>query len=207
MFSGYLGKEYTEKEILSAIKNGFCGDYKLSKNIAKDTAELIYKDLIVGWFQGRSEFGPRALGHRSIIANPCNKDMKDILNKRVKFRENFRPFAPMFLYEEVENWVGVKIDSPYMLMVKEVLPQCRNKIPSVVHIDYTARLQTVTVEQAPEVYNLIVEFGKLSGVSVVLNTSFNIKGEPIVESPQDAINCFLKTNIDVLVLKNYILYK
>lgn len=207
MFSGYLGREYTNKEIKTTIDKYFTGKWKISNDIAKETAELLSENLIIGWFQGKSEFGPRALGHRSIIANPCKKDMKDILNRRVKFREEFRPFAPIFLYEEVEMWCGKNISSPYMLIVEEVLPDLRHKIPAVVHVDNTARLQTVTKEEAPEVYNLIVEFGKITGVSVVLNTSFNIKGEPIVETPRDAIRCFLGTDIDVLVLGNYILMK
>lgn len=207
MFNAYLGKEYSEEEIKDAIEKNFTGIYRISDNIAKDTAELLSKNLIVGWFQGKSEFGPRALGHRSIIANPCNKDMKDILNKRVKFREKFRPFAPILLYEETEKWFGKKINNPYMLIVKEVLPDCRDKIPAVVHVDNTARLQTITKEQAPKIYNLLIEFGKITNVSIVLNTSFNVKGEPIVESPKDAILCFLKTDIDVLVLENYILMK
>lgn len=207
MFNTYLGREYNEVEIREAIKKYFKGTYRISNNVAKDTAELLSQNLIIGWFQGRSEFGPRALGHRSIIANPCNKNMKEVLNKRVKFREEFRPFAPIFLCEETEKWFGKKINNPYMLIVKEVLSDCRHKIPAVVHVDNTARLQTITKEQSSEIYNLLVEFGKITNISVVLNTSFNVKGEPIVESPKDAILCFLKTDIDVLVLGRYILMK
>ncbi len=207
MFSAYLGREYSEKEIRGAINKYFKGTHKISDNISKDTAELLSKNLIIGWFQGRSEFGPRALGHRSIFANPRNKNMKEILNEKVKFREEFRPFAPIFLQEETTKWFGKNIDNPYMLIVKKVLSDCRYKIPAVVHVDNTARLQTITKEQDLEIYNLLVELGRLTNVAVVLNTSFNVKGEPIVESPKDAILCFLKTDIDALVLGRNILIK
>lgn len=207
LFCTYLGKEYSEEEVKRAIATFYHGKYRKSDNAVKEAAVFLSKNMIVGWFCGKSEFGPRALGHRSIIANPCNRDMKDILNRRVKFREDFRPFAPIFLYEETDKWFGEKIDNPYMLIVKEVLPEVREQIPAVVHVDNTARLQSVKREQNPKVYDLIVEFGKITGVSVILNTSFNVKGEPIVESPEDAIWCFLKTDIDVLVLEDYILEK
>lgn len=207
MFSAYLGKEYSEKEVKWAITTFYHGKFRKSDNVVKETAVFLSKNMIVGWFCGKSEFGPRALGNRSIIANPCDESMKDILNRRVKFREAFRPFAPIFLYEETEKWVGEKIDNPYMLIVKEVLPGVRTQIPAVVHVDNTARLQSIKREQNPKVYDLIVEFGKITGVSVILNTSFNVKGEPIVESPEDAIQCFLKTDLDVLILEDYILEK
>lgn len=207
MFGAYLGKEYSEEEIKGAIENLYDGKYRKSDNVVKETAVFLSKNMIVGWFCGKSEFGPRALGDRSIIANPCNKDMKDILNRRVKFREAFRPFAPIFLYEETEKWFGEKIDNPYMLIVKKVLPEVREQIPAVIHVDNTARLQSIKREQNPKVYDLIVEFGKITGVSAILNTSFNVKGQPIVESPEDAVRCFLKADIDVLVLEDYILEK
>jgi carbamoyltransferase len=170
--------------------------------IAK-TAGHIAEGKIIAWFQGPSETGPRALGNRSILADPRNPDMKDILNSRVKFREGFRPFAPSVLNEYAEEWFGLK-DSPFMLRVCNVL---KAGIPSVSHVDYTARIQTVTKEDNPNYYDLIKSFNDITGVPLLLNTSFNIKGESIVETPQDALNCFLNTDVDILVFRNTLLKK
>lgn len=207
MFADYLGRDYTMKEMKNAIYQYWDGEVSVSENICRDTAELIFKDKIIGWFQGRSEFGPRALGHRSIIANPCNKDMKDVLNHRVKFREHFRPFAPIILKEYVREYFCEELESPYMLIVKQVKEDKVHLIPSVVHVDQTARLQTISNESDERLYRLIEEFCNISKVPVILNTSFNIQGEPIVESPEDALRCFVSTDIDVLVMDRFILCK
>jgi len=167
------------------------------------TARYISENKIIAWFQDSSEIGPRSLGNRSILADARNPDMKDILNSRVKFREGFRPFAPSVLNEHAEKWFGLK-DSPFMLRVCNVL---EDSIPSVSHVDRTARIQTVSKDDNPNYHELIDCFYKLTGVPVLINTSFNIKGESIVETPQDAINCFLNTEIDILVFKNFILKK
>jgi carbamoyltransferase len=166
-------------------------------------ASYLAQGKIIGWFQGSSEVGPRALGNRSILADPRNPEMKDILNKKVKFREAFRSFAPSVLNEHAEEWFGLK-DSPFMLRVCTVL---KDEIPAVTHVDGTARIQTVTPADNPNYYRLIDSFYHLTGVPVLLNTSFNIKGLPIVETPKDAIDCFLDTEMDVLVFENMIILK
>ena len=171
------------------------------------TAELIHRDFIVGWFQGRVEFGPRALGARSILANPCNPEMKDILNARVKFREDFRPFAPAVLEESAADFFRLDAPSPYMLLTPQVHPNRRGLIPSVTHADGTARVQTISRPHAPRFHRLVSEFGALSGVPIIINTSFNIRGEPIVSSPQNAITCFLTTDIDYLVIGDFVVSK
>ncbi len=170
------------------------------------TTDQIIHDRIVGWFYRGSELGPRALGHRSLLANPQNKDMKDILNHRVKHREEFRPFAPVILAEQAEQWFDLRgTPSPFMLF--SVRCKKPERIPSAVHIDGTARVQTVDRENNGRFYDLVQVLHEKTGVPIVLNTSFNVQGEPIVESPLDAIRCFLGTNIDVLVLGEYLLEK
>src|SRR5205823_5632747 len=158
---------------------------------------------VVGWFQGRMEFGPRALGHRSIVVDPRRPDMKDILNSRIKHREPFRPFAPSILAEKTGEWFEQDYESPFMVLVYKTRADRREKIPAVNHVDDTGRLQTVERDVNPRYYRLIDEFGKLTGVPVVLNTSFN-ENEPIVMTPQDAVSCFTKTQMDVLVLGNHV---
>jgi carbamoyltransferase len=175
-----------------------CTDEYLEK-----TACAIAEGKIVGWFQDGSEIGPRALGNRSILADPRDPQMKDILNRKVKFREGFRPFAPSVLNEFAEEWFGLK-DSPFMLRVCEVLEP---GVPSICHIDNTARVQTVSEGDNPGFYGLIRCFYEITGVPLLINTSFNIKGEPIVETPEDAINCFMDTELDVLVFNGKLLKK
>ena len=172
---------------------------KRSDNVCRDTAKLLADQKVIGWFQGRSEFGPRALGNRSLIADPRKPEMKDILNSRVKHRQAFRPFAPIVLAERMKEIFEGDEDSPFMLIAKPVRPEWRDKIPAIVHVDGTARVQTVREATNPMLYRLLKEFEALTGVPVLINTSFNIKGEPIVETPQDAVNCFLTTGIDHLV--------
>ncbi|WP_202182988.1 carbamoyltransferase [Chitinophaga solisilvae] len=169
----------------------------------RQTAKHLADDKIIAWFQDGSEIGPRALGNRSILANPRNTDMKDILNSKVKFREGFRPFAPSVLNEFAAEWFGLS-DSPFMLRVCDVL---QDSIPAVSHVDKTARIQTVCEKDNPDYYTLISNFHSITGIPLVINTSFNIKGESIVETPQDAIHCLLNTQIDYLIFRNFIVSK
>lgn len=203
MFSPYQGKRYTRSDVEKAIAlfNG-----KISVEDCEDkyekAAQAIANNKIIGWFQGGSECGPRALGNRSLLANPRNPQMKDILNSRVKFRESFRPFAPAVLEEYQEEYFDLDIPSPYMLMIADVREDKKEVIPAVVHVDGTARLQTVIREMNPEFYTLIQTFYKLTGVPIVINTSFNINKEPIVETPEDAIRCFLNSDFDELYIED-----
>ena len=160
-----------------------------------------------GWFQGRSEFGPRALGNRSILADPRTAEMKDKLNRRVKHRQAFRPFAPIVLAERAGEIFEGDGESPFMLLAQRVRPEWRDKIPAIVHVDGTARVQTVRETRTRGSIGCSQEFEALTGVPVLLNTSFNVKGEPIVETPRDAIDCFLSTGIDYLALHDMLIEK
>lgn len=175
--------------------------------LCREVASLLHDDLVVGWFQGRMEFGPRALGHRSILGNACNPETKDILNTRVKLREEFRPFAPIVIEDAVGTYYDQPVPSPYMLYAPRVKPGMEALVPASTHVDGTSRVQTVSRRQNPLFYNLLKEFEALSGVPVLINTSFNVKGEPIVCTPEDAINCFLKTDIDYLAIGDYVVEK
>jgi len=200
------GKIYSEDEILTAIKDSTLSYEKLEDGTVEKVANYIDEGKIVGWFQGGSEVGPRALGHRSILADARSPNNKDILNKKVKHREKFRPFAPVVTLENAEEWFELNgQESPFMLY--SVLCKQPEKIPSGVHIDNTSRVQTVTEESNGRFYSLVKAFGEKTGVPIIINTSFNDQGEPIVESPEDAIACFIKTDIDVLVLENYLIEK
>ena len=206
MFNPFLGKRYNvsntlEKytSILKIEKLGDCLYATASKSIADGK--------VIAWFQDGSECGPRALGNRSILADPRRKDMKDILNNKVKHRENFRPFAPAVLSEFQRMYFKLNISTPYMLMVADVVDVYKDKIPSVVHVDGTARLQTVERELMPKFHKLITKFYNITGIPMVINTSFNIKGEAIVETPEQAINCFLQTQIDELFIDDFIIRK
>src|SRR5206468_12020722 len=180
---------------------------KHSDNVCRDTAKLLADQKVSGWFQDRSEFGPRALGNRSLIADPRKPEMKDILNRRVKFRQAFGPFVPIVLAERMKEIFEGEEDSPFMLIAKPVRTEWRDKIPGNVHVDGTARVQTVREATNPKLYRLLKEFETLTGVPVLINTSFNVKGEPIVETPQDAMICFLTTGIDHLVLHDTLISK
>ena len=167
---------------------------------------------MVGWYQGRFEWGPRALGNRSILADPGNPEMKDIVNAKIKFREPYRPFAPSVLAERAEHYFDLRgaaqhYPARYMLYVVPVKPEQQPKLPAITHVDGTGRLQTVFREQNPRYYHLIERFGQATGVPVVLNTSFNLKGEPIVTTPANAFNTFSKSEMDALVLENFIVEK
>ena len=178
---------------------------KLENNeLIKFIANQIYDNNVVGWYQDRMEWGPRALGNRSILANPCNPNMKDLINSKIKRRESFRPFAPAILKEEVSNWFELEADVPYMSIVLKILESKRHLLPAVTHVDGTGRLQTVDKTKNKLFYELIMYFKSLSGVPVILNTSFN-ENEPIVNTPDEAINCFLRTKMDVLAIGNYVI--
>jgi len=208
MNSAYLGPSFNNKEIKNFLDKNQVKYTKLSdKNLVKNVANLLSQDKIVGWFQGRMEFGPRALGNRSILANPKNPEMKDIVNKKVKHREEFRPFAPSILIEKASKYLMHNYDSPFMTINFETNSNARKKIISATHVDGTARAQTISQERNKLFYDLIKEFEKLTNVPALLNTSFNVKGEPIVCNLEDAYNCFMNTGIDYLVLGNYLISK
>ena len=186
-------------------------EFKDENELIKVTAELIYQNKVVGWFQNRMEWGPRSLGSRSILANPCNKEMKDILNLKVKKRENFLPFAPALCNDDASRYFETDDPIPeiteFMLVVYPIRKKWVDKIPSAINFDSSGRLQTIRKEQNKLYYNLIKEFGKLSGIPILLNTSFNVKGEPIVCSPSDAYDCMMKTGINYLVIDNFLIKK
>ena len=210
MDHSYVGKRYSDQEAAVELKKFLVRiqvDSVKSENVCRDTAKLLADQKVIGWFQDRSEFGPRALGNRSLLADPRKPEMKDILNSRVKHRQAFRPFAPIVLAERMKEIFGGEEDSPFMLIAKPVRPEWRDKIPAIVHVDGTARVQTVREATNPMLYRLLKEFEALTGVPVLINTSFNIKGEPIVETPQDAVNCFLTTGVDHLVMNDTIVSK
>jgi carbamoyltransferase len=171
--------------------------------LTRDVAAAIARGDVVGWFQGRMEWGPRALGNRSILGDPRRADMKDILNLKIKRRESFRPFAPSILREAVPDWFQDDDDVPFMMKVFPIREECRAKIPAVTHVDGSGRLQTVERDTNPRYYRLIEEFAKISGIPIVLNTSFN-ENEPVVCRPQEALACFLRTRMDMLVLGDYL---
>ncbi len=225
MKGSYLGPSFSERYIKNTLQKIGADFKKVSK---KNLLSIVAKDLSegksVGWFQGRMEFGPRALGNRSILADPRNKSMQKNLNLKIKYRESFRPFAPSILFEEQSNWFDLNKPSPYMLLVgmikkqKRVLNKTKNInlekineirscIPAVTHVDYSARIQTVHNDTNKIFTQLLKAFKKLTGVPLLVNTSFNIRGEPIVCRPDDAFKCFMGTDLDILVIENFILRK
>ena len=228
MQGSYLGNSFEEEEIKKTL-NEIGAEYKImtENDIIEKTAIEISNGKAIGWFQGRMEFGPRALGNRSILGDPRSDKMQKNLNLKVKYRESFRPFAPSVLKEDVSNWFELNTDSPYMLFVSNIKSEKiikitedekklfgidllnikRSEIPAVTHIDYSARIQTVYEETNKKYYKLIKKFKQITNCPVLINTSFNIRGEPIVNTPQDAFNCFMGTELDVLVIGNYYLEK
>ncbi len=207
MTGAYTGPSYSNgaiKDILA--KYNLSGELLAEDELVKSAAQLVAEGKILGWFQNRLEWGPRALGNRSIIADPRREDMKDILNARIKHREPFRPFAPSILQESVGEYFDQTYPDPFMIKVYNVLPAKRQVIPAVTHVDGTGRLQTVDQESNPLYWRLINEFNNLTGVPVVLNTSFN-ENEPIVCAPAEAIECFLRTRMDALALGNFLVKK
>jgi carbamoyltransferase len=205
----YLGNQYTNHEIEKIINKLNLGNKFSIKKIEDDlifkmVANLITQSLVIGWFQGRMEWGPRALGNRSILSDPRNPKMREILNLKIKRRESFRPFAPAILYEEMHKWFELNKAVPHMSEVYNIIESKRSLIPAVTHIDGTGRVQTVNISDNFRFYNLIKEFKIQSEVPILLNTSFN-ENEPIVQSPEQAISCFTRTNMDILVLENWII--
>ncbi len=228
MSGSYLGPKFDEKTIEINLKKLGANFTKLNdQNLYTKIANDLKNGKIIGWFQGRMEFGPRALGGRSIIADPRSEKMQKNLNLKIKYRESFRPFAPSILREDLNDWFELDCDSPYMLLVADVkkniqiqetktsqklfgierLNLKRSSIPAVTHVDYSARIQTVHKETNPKYHNLLQNFKKLTNCPVLVNTSFNIRGEPIVCSVEDAFKCFMGTELDVLVCENFVLYK
>lgn len=207
MEHAYWGPSFSSKEIEKFLIEKKINYKSLeTKDITKTTAKLIYQNKVIGWFQGRMEWGPRALGNRSILSNPCNEKMKDILNAKVKHREMFRPFAPVIIEEDVHNYFDIdKDDENFMLFVYPIKEDKRKLIPAVTHVDGTGRLQTINKKQNARYYGVIKEFEKLSGIPVLINTSFNIRGEPIVNTPQDAYRCMMGTGIDYLVIDKFLI--
>ena len=228
MKGSYLGPKYSNEKVESDLKNLKANFKKLDDDqITKNVAELLADQKTVGWFQGRMEFGPRALGCRSILADPRSEQMQKELNLKIKFRESFRPFAPSVLSEKVNNFFELNCPSPYMLLVADIKRNLRFKmtsdqeklfgieklnvkrstLPAITHVDYSARVQTVHKETNLKYFNLINKFNELTGCPVLVNTSFNIRGEPIVCTVSDAFRCFMGTNLDVLVCENFIMLK
>ena len=201
--SDFWGTTYEDVEIESIIQKDPRVQYEIIKNPAEQAATDIAMGKIVGWFEGKSEFGPRALGHRSILCDPRQGDMKDQLNNRVKFRETFRPYAASVLEEHVPEYFDLECQNPYMLVVVSIHPEKRNVIPAVCHVDGTCRIQTVGLGYDGNYRHLIESFYEKTSVPMVLNTSLNIRGEPIAETPQDALTCFLGSDMDVLYLGRY----
>ena len=228
MQGSYLGTEFNQDEIEKELKSVGANFVSLSyEKLIDKTAELLSNQKAIGWFQGRMEFGPRALGARSIIGDPRSDKMQKNLNLKVKYRESFRPFAPSILREDLSEWFDMNVDSPYMLLVANVnskkkiemtndqkklfgiekLNIKRSEVPAVTHVDYSARVQTVTKQTNSRFYDLISKFKEKTGCPVLVNTSFNVRGEPIVNTPIDAFNCFMGTDLDYLVIGNCILEK
>ena len=228
MQGSYLGPSYSDDEIEQELNNLNAKFQILNENeIIEKTSESLKNGDAIGWFQGRMEFGPRALGGRSILGDPRSPTMQKNLNLKVKYRESFRPFAPSVLREDVDKWFNINVDSPYMLLVAEILEDKkitmsneekklfgieklnikRSDIPAVTHVDYSARIQTVHKDTNPKYYSLIKKFKEKTNCSVLINTSFNVRGEPIVNTPKDAFNCFMGTELDKLVIGNFFLDK
>jgi carbamoyltransferase len=204
MTHAYTGPAYSDDELAAAFDAAGIEVRRLDDDeLFPHVAQRLADGSVVGWYQGRMEFGPRALGHRSILADPRRHDMKDILNARIKHREPFRPFAPSILAHATKDWFDQDYTSPFMVLVYKTRPDRREQIPAVNHVDDTGRVQTVERDVAPRYYRLIEEFANLTGVPILLNTSFN-ENEPIVCTPQEAVDTFLKTHMDVLVLGNYV---
>ena len=228
MSGAYLGPSFTQVDVKSRLaKIGANFEEMDDATLISEAASLLASENVIGWFQGRMEFGPRALGNRSILADPRSQEMQKALNLKIKFRESFRPFAPSILREQLSDWFDMDVDSPYMLLVanvanKHLLPPnpenvglfgidllnvSRSIIPAVTHVDYSARVQTIQGDTNPRYHALVSEFERLTGCPIVVNTSFNIRSEPIVNTPEDAFRCFMGTDMDILVVENCLMRK
>jgi len=205
MDHAFLGPAYRDEEIEQFLRWSKL-PYRHAKHLTDEVADMLVQDKIIGWFQHRLEFGPRALGGRSILASPLHSSMQVRLNE-IKDREDFRPVAPVVLEEEAPNWFANAAKSPFMLFVYDVLPEKAEYIPAVRHVDGTARIQTINRQQHPLYYDLIKAFQMRTGIPVLVNTSFNTRGEPIVCTPRDAVECFWTSPLDALVIGSYILEK
>ena len=223
----YLGPCFTSSEVKQRLVDvgAQVYDFECDDTLLKKVAKALANGMAVGWFQGRMEYGPRALGARSILADPRRQEMQKVLNLKIKFRESFRPFAPAILAENTHEWFEIDTDSPYMLFVSKIdhskmlatpdtsvsgfekLDIQRSVIPAVTHVDYSARIQTVHHQTNPKFHKLLTFFFEETGCPILINTSFNIRGEPIVCTPEDAFKCFMGTDLDMLVIENYIIYK
>ncbi|HBF34168.1 TPA: hypothetical protein DDW35_06355 [Candidatus Sumerlaeota bacterium] len=230
-YGSYLGPAFNDEQTQTALdaEKAVYTRFEKAEDVAEATAQILAEEKVVGWFQGRMEYGPRALGNRSILGDPRSDRMQKVLNLKIKFRESFRPFAPSVLADKCSEYFDLPedVDSPYMLLVADVqsdkrrgnrdeerhlfgldrLNRARSVIPAITHVDYSARIQTVDKERNPVYYRLIEAFERLTGCPVIINTSFNVRGEPIVCSPADAYRCFMNTGMDVLVVGNYLLRK
>ena len=203
-----LGPEFSPEQIKRILRREGLDFKEMEYSVlAPYIAGKIARGEIIGWFQGKVEFGPRALGNRSILADPRNPGMKDLLNSKVKHRESFRPYAPLVLEEKARDYFDLKDLSPFMLLAPPVREEKKRLIPSATHVDGTARVQTVNRDVSPKLWQLIKTFEDMTGIPIILNTSFNLKGEPIVCSPEDAISSFLKSEMDCLVMENIIVEK
>ena len=228
MRGSYLGSEFSQDQIEKELNlNGANFETLNYEDLINQTSEILSNGKAIGWFQGRMEFGPRALGARSILGDPRSDKMQKNLNLKVKYRESFRPFAPSILREDLSEWFDMDVDSPYMLLVTNIndkkkiemneeqkklfgiekLNVKRSEIPAVTHVDYSARVQTVSKNINKRYHDLITKFKEKTGCPVIVNTSFNVRGEPIVNTPKDAFNCFMGTELDYLVIGNCILDK
>ncbi len=228
MKGSYLGPEFSQDEIEKELNSLGANFEKLHyEDLINKSSEFLSNEKVIGWFQGRMEFGPRALGSRSILGDPRSDKMQKNLNLKIKYRESFRPFAPSVLKEDVSKWFDLNVDSPYMLLVANInsdkkiemtekqkklfginkLNIKRSKVPAITHVDYSARIQTVTKDINNRYYDLILKFKEKTGCPIIINTSFNVRGEPIVNTPTDAFNCFMGTELDYLVIGNCILDK
>jgi len=208
MKNAYLGPEYSDAQIKRAVSTHQFKFQSLDEEaLIEEISQALFAGKIVGWFQGRVEFGPRSLGCRSILANPCLPEIKDILNSRVKHRESFRPFAPIVLEEHADEYFEMKQNSPFMLLAPRVRKDKMEVIPGVTHVDGTARVQTLANEQNPLLYSVIEQFGELSGVPILVNTSLNLRGEPVSCSPEDALGCFERSGMDLLVMGQWVVSK
>ena len=228
MSGSYLGPEYSQDQIEKELRSIGANFETLNyDDLINQTSEKLSNEKVIGWFQGRMEFGPRALGGRSILGDPRSTKMQKTLNLKIKYRESFRPFAPSILKEDLSNWFDINVESPYMLLVANIklakqimmtdqqkklfgidkLNVKKSEIPAVTHIDYSARIQTVKRDTNIRYYDLISKFKEKTNCPLIVNTSFNVRGEPIVNTPTDAFNCFMGTDLDFLVIGNSILDK
>jgi len=223
MQSALLGPEFSDDEIEAVLRAHGAVFQKLERPALLDaTVELLKAEKVVGWFQGRMEYGPRALGNRSILGDPRSPKMQSVMNLKVKFRESFRPFAPVTRRERVADYFELDADSPYMLFTAPIRTELRKPLPSgvtgldllkadrsalpaITHVDYSARIQTVTREANPLLYDLLLRFEQATGCGVLVNTSFNVRGEPIVCTPDDAYRCFMNTEMDFLIMGGFVI--